>query len=70
METGAAYFVASDPGPGHLEMERAWWRQVYSRELFKELPLLRLIQWFEHEHPDEGTMRDCEFLLAQLWFRS
>lgn len=58
METGAAFFVESDPGPGHLAMAQAWWRQVYSRTTFKQLPLLRLIEWFEHIHPDEGTTRD------------
>lgn len=61
METGAAFFVDSDPGPGRLEMSRAWWRQVYGRSLYKELPLLRAIEWFEHFHADEGTDRDCEF---------
>ncbi|KAI9023991.1 glycoside hydrolase superfamily [Hyaloraphidium curvatum] len=58
METGCAYYVDSDPGPGRFAMAQAWWRQVYARELFRELPLLRLIEYFEHIHPDEGTTRD------------
>lgn len=49
METGSAYFLESPPGPGRMAMSQAWWRQVYDRETFKQLPLLRLIEWFEHE---------------------
>ena len=45
-DTAAAY-VPSHPGASRLAIKRAWWRQVFSDRVHRQLPWLRLINWFE-----------------------
>jgi hypothetical protein len=45
-DTAAAY-VPSHPGASRLAIKRAWWRQVFSETVHRQMPWLRLINWFE-----------------------
>ena len=58
-ETAALY----DPAQAgdELALKSAWWGQVFSSEVAAELPLLRMVNWFEHRKPESevgGTIID------------
>ena len=49
-ETAALY----DPAQAgdELALKSAWWRQVFSSEVARDLPLLRMVNWFEHRRAE------------------
>ena len=45
-ETAPLYNPAAG-GATELEIKRAWWRQVFSPEVFERFPMLKMVNWFE-----------------------
>jgi hypothetical protein len=57
-ETAAAYFPDHAPNAGQLEVQRSWWRQVYSQATMDRFWNLRMIVWFEYDKHEENSWRD------------
>lgn len=47
-----AAFYNSALGSNEATIKSAWWSQVLDPELREQLPLLRMVNWFEHEKPE------------------
>jgi hypothetical protein len=43
----AALYNTTETGADELEIKRAWWRQVFSRDVSERFPRIRMINWFE-----------------------
>ncbi len=52
-ETSALYNVERDGGASELEIKSAWWSQVFDPEVLKQMPGLKMINWFEWEKPEQ-----------------
>lgn len=56
----AAFYVPGAGGARELAVKRAWWRQVLAPAVHRELPLLKMVNWFEWSKPEPevGTVVD------------
>ncbi len=47
-ETAAVFYedTINGPGPGELAIKQAWWRQILTPTVFRQLPRLKLVVWF------------------------
>jgi hypothetical protein len=48
----AAFYNTSVGGDSELDIKRAWWRQVFSPTVARQLPALKMINWFEWRKPE------------------
>ncbi|HEX8966849.1 MAG TPA: glycosyl hydrolase, partial [Chloroflexota bacterium] len=48
----AAFYNTSVDGDPELSIKRAWWRQVFSAELARQFPSIKMVNWFEWRKPE------------------
>lgn len=51
-ETAAMYNTSTTEGDSELDIKRGWWRQVFSAEVARRFPMLKMINWFEWRKPE------------------
>ena len=59
-ETAALYVPGAVGGATELAVKRAWWRQVLAPSVHRDLPLVKMVNWFEwvKPEPEVGTEVD------------
>ncbi len=59
-ETAALFVPGAVGGAAELAVKQAWWRQVLAPEVHRDLPLVKMINWFEWDklEPEVGAEVD------------
>jgi len=52
-ETAAVFYedTINGPGPGELAIKQAWWKQILTPVVFRQLPRFKMVVWFGASHP-------------------
>ncbi|MFC7496094.1 MULTISPECIES: glycoside hydrolase family 26 protein [unclassified Nocardioides] len=55
-ETSALYNPSRPGGADNLAIKRAWWEQVFADSIQRELPEVKMINWFEWDKFEQQTL--------------
>ena len=47
MTETAAFYAPTAGGADPLAVKRSWWRQAFAADLVANLPMLKMVNWFE-----------------------
>jgi hypothetical protein len=65
----AAFYNTTLAGDSELQIKQAWWRQVFSPDLERRFPYLKMINWFEWRKPEaevQGAIVDWTATLEPM----
>src|SRR5437868_10851124 len=48
----AAFYNTTVGGDAQLDIKRAWWRQVFSEDVARQFPDIKMVNWFEWRKPE------------------
>lgn len=60
----AAFYAPANKGAPELAIKQAWWQQVFSDDLHRDFPMVKMINWFEWKkfEPEVATEVDWRAL--------